>query len=114
MAVADLSAVADTPAPRTGSLSRRARNLPVALVFLSPALLVIGVFHFYPLFYAFYISLHQWRIRKVGYIGLDNYRTALETEQFWMSFMNTLWFAIITVPVTMVIASCWPTCSSSG
>jgi len=105
MAVADLSAVTDAPAPpRAGSLSRRVRNLPVALVFLAPALLVIGVFHFYPLFYAFYISLHQWRIRKIGYIGLDNYRTALETEQFWTSFTNTLWFAIITVPVTMVIA----------
>src|SRR3712207_5949555 len=106
MAVANLPAStpqALTPPPRR-TLTRRVRNLPLAVLFLAPALTIIGVFHFYPLFYAFYISLHQWRIRKIGYIGLDNYRTALETEQFWTSFMNTLWFAIITVPVTMVIA----------
>ncbi len=83
---------------------RRIRNLPLALVFLAPASAIIGTFHFYPLFYAFYISLHRWRIRKQGFIGFENYRTALESKDFWQSFINTTWFAVVTVPVTMAIA----------
>ena len=71
---------------------------------LAPAMLIIGVFHFYPLFYAFYISLHNWRIRKGSLVWFENYRTALENKDFWQSFINTTWFALITVPVTMVVA----------
>ena len=104
MAVADFSAITDTaPLPRR-SLGRRVRNLPVALLFLTPAMVIIGVFHFYPLFYAFYISLHRWRIRNQGFIGFDNYVTALNEREFWRAFLNTTWFAVLTVPVTMIMA----------
>ena len=100
---AQSSVLSPQAAPGRGR-GRNLRNLPVAALFLAPALTVIGVFHFYPLFYAFYISLHRWRITKQAFIGFDNYRTALETREFWQSFMNTAWFAIFTVPVTMAIS----------
>jgi multiple sugar transport system permease protein len=106
MALAELPATktaAAPPPPRSGFAARLKRT-PAGLLFLAPAMAIIGVFHFYPLFYAFYISLHNWRIRKLGFVGLDNYRTALETREFWQSFLNTSWFALITVPVTMVVA----------
>lgn len=102
MAIAELPAGAAPPS--RGRFGARARNLPLGLLFLAPAILIIGVFHFYPIFYAFYISLHRWRIRKLAYIGIDNYRSALQTEEFWRSFSNTIWFAVLTVPVTMVVA----------
>jgi len=102
MALAQLPATAPPP-PRKRS-GARLRNLPAALLFLAPAAVIIGVFHFFPLFYAFYISLHRWRLRNQGYIGLENYVTALHERQFWTSFLNTAWFALITVPVTMAAA----------
>lgn len=103
MAVVELPASTAESLPRNRR-SARVRNLPVALLFLAPALVIIGVFHFYPLFYAFYISLHRWRIVQGPFIGLDNYRAALENDAFWQSFVNTTWFAVITVPVTMAVA----------
>jgi multiple sugar transport system permease protein len=102
MAIAELPAGAAPPPPNR--LATQARNLPLGLLFLAPALVIIGVFHFFPLFYAFYISLHRWRLLKGPYIGFDNYVTALNERQFWTSFMNTVWFAFVTVPVTMVLA----------
>lgn len=103
MALAELPAPTAPPMRQT-SLAKRMRNLPAALLFLAPAMAIIGVFHFYPVFYAFYISLHRWRIRNQGFIGFDNYRDALQTREFWQSFMNTTWFAIVTVPLTMALA----------
>lgn len=77
---------------------------PVAYLFLLPALLVLAVFHFFPLFYAFYISLHNWRLRRGAFLGLENYQRALHTKDFWEAFGNTTFFAIGTVPVTMALA----------
>jgi multiple sugar transport system permease protein len=105
MAVAELPVpAAATPPVRESTRRKRIRNLPAAALFLGPALIVLGTFHFFPIFYAFYISLHRWRIRKQGFIGLENYQTALQTPEFWQSFINTSWFALVTVPVTMVIS----------
>lgn len=92
------------PSTRGSAFRKRLRNLPVALPFLAPAMTILAVFHFYPVFYAFYISLHRWRIRKQAFIGLENYQSALHDKEFWQAFLNTTWFAIITVPVTMAVA----------
>lgn len=46
-------------------------------LFISPALLIIILFGFFPIGYAFYMSLHRWRVRKGAIIGLDNYTKAL-------------------------------------
>ena len=35
-----------------------------AWILMSPALLVLGVFGIFPIFYAFFVSLHAWRIRQ--------------------------------------------------
>jgi multiple sugar transport system permease protein len=80
------------------------RNQPLAYLFLLPALAVLVLFHFFPIFYAFYISLHNWRIRRVGFIGLENYRQALQTEEFWRAFGNTVFYVLGTVPLTLALA----------
>jgi multiple sugar transport system permease protein len=92
------------PAAPRRVFGRRARNTTVALLFLAQAMEFFCVFHFYQLFYAFYISLHRWRLVNQGYIGFENYVTALHEKEFWRAFLNTTWFAVITVPVTMAVA----------
>ena len=42
-------------------------------LFISPAVLVIFIFGMFPIGYAIYMSLHRWRIRKGGFLGLENY-----------------------------------------
>jgi len=83
---------------------RKLRQTPLALLFLSPALLVIGTFHFFPIFYAFFISMRDWRLADRGLIWFRNYDEALHSHAFWQSLGNTLYFAIGTVPVTMALA----------
>ncbi len=69
--------------PRSGSgrlSGQRARLLRENLMgfgFLLPSLLLMFTFQFFPLFYAFYVSLHRWRIKQGAFVGLDNYRKAL-------------------------------------
>ncbi|MFM8321047.1 MAG: carbohydrate ABC transporter permease [Chloroflexota bacterium] len=42
-------------------------------LFIMPAVLVIAVFGFFPIGYAFYMSLHSWRVKKGAFLGFANY-----------------------------------------
>ncbi len=58
---------------------RRTREALEAYAFLLPGTLILLAFNLLPIGYAFYISLHQWRIRKGAYIGFANFLKALGT-----------------------------------
>lgn len=60
----------------------------VAWSFLAPALVVLTAFGLFPIGYAFYVSLHQWRIKKGAMIGFDHYVRALGDPG------SLLWFLI--------------------
>ncbi len=59
--------------PTKGQRRRRIREALEAYLFLSPATILLFVFGILPVGYAFYISLHRWRIQKGPFIGLENY-----------------------------------------
>lgn len=42
-------------------------------LFIFPAVLVIAVFGFFPIGYAFYMSLFNWRVKKGPFVGIQNY-----------------------------------------
>lgn len=60
------------PKPRGVSAMRR-REWLTGYAFVLPATLIISIFGLFPIGYAIYMSVHRWRIRKGGFIGLDNY-----------------------------------------
>ncbi|HEY7294863.1 MAG TPA: sugar ABC transporter permease, partial [Dehalococcoidia bacterium] len=84
--------------------ARKLRNTGVALLFLAPALVVTGLFHFFPIFYAFWISLRNWKIADLGMVWFRNYSEALHSHAFWQSLATTVFFALGTVPVTIALA----------
>jgi multiple sugar transport system permease protein len=92
------------PVAEPGPRRRVKSQLPAALLLLAPALLILGIFHFFPLLYAFYISLHKWRFVNQGFVGLDNYQAALTSDALWLSLANTAFFVIMVVPTTMILA----------
>lgn len=55
----------------------KARESATAWLLMAPALLVLAVFGIFPIFYAFYVSLHAWRIRQGEAVGLGHYLRAL-------------------------------------
>lgn len=69
----------------TGRRSRRIREALQAYLFLLPGTLLLVVFNLLPVGYAFYISMHKWRIQKGDFVGFDNYLKALGEP------LNVLW-----------------------
>jgi multiple sugar transport system permease protein len=72
----------------------------VALPMIFFVVLSIGVF-----FYAVYISVWNWNIRSgpLAFVGLDNYSRILSNSLFQIAVKNTVYYAIIWVPLTMAI-----------
>jgi len=87
-----------------GKRGARIREAFVGYLYLLPATVIILAFHFLPVLYAFYISLHKWRVKKVAFIGFHNYAKALKDPLFWNSLKVTVFYVIGTVPVTLILA----------
>lgn len=69
---------------------RAFRETLTAYAFLLPAALLIFIFEFFPVSFAFFVSLHDWRRFPDEFIGLEQYYDALGTFAFVLFF----WLAI--------------------
>jgi multiple sugar transport system permease protein len=80
------------------------RDWPWALLFLAPNLLLFAVFFAYPIFFGFYISLHNWKIIGAKrWIGLDNYVNFFKNDQTPKLFWNSLYYTVgATVPLIVL------------
>ncbi|WP_135256686.1 carbohydrate ABC transporter permease [Thermus caldilimi] len=72
-----------------------------------PALALLLVWHVFPTFYAFYLSLFERVnfLRPAAFSGLENYRILLQDPLFWKALGNTFWYVIFTVPVGLFLAT---------
>ncbi|WP_022883532.1 carbohydrate ABC transporter permease [Glaciibacter superstes] len=81
-------------------------------LFLSPALIVIGVFTLIPMVMTFVISLHEWSmftpITEMNWVGLENYETLFDDSNRIQAMGNTAIYVVlsivITVPLGLLIA----------
>ncbi len=71
-----------------------------------PALINFAVFRYYPMIWAAWASL--WQYSLLGgfkeFVGLANYTRALADPNFWNSLGVTLYFAVLKVPLQVVLA----------
>ncbi len=76
-----------------------------AWIFLTPALIFLGVFLLYPIAYLFYLSFTTGSFTSSGiqWIGLRNYWRLLLTPDFWQVLVNTAYFTVATVIPSLVI-----------
>lgn len=75
-------------------------DLPTALLFLLPSVLVLGLFSFYPIADAFRLSFFQWdNLAPVKtFIGLGNYQALFDSSRFWNSMRVTFEYtSVVTV-----------------
>ncbi len=81
-----------------------------ALWFLAPALTLLLVFFFVPVFAAFLLSITDFDIYALGdinnlrFVGLKNYIELLNAPIFWKALRNTLYFAFIGGPLTVAVS----------
>lgn len=69
-----------------------------------PLLFFLAV-RIYPALVAMNVSLHEWDIMSKAkpFVGLANYRELLVDPVFWKAALNTLLYAVITVPLELVL-----------
>ena len=81
-----------------------------AWFFLSPALVLIGIFFFLPVAASLLLSVTDFDIYGVAdptatrFVGLKNYSHLLSTPDFWNALKNTLYFAFVGGPLTIAVA----------
>lgn len=84
---------------RPASFGHSAREGAIDLLFILPALLILGVFLLYPLAYGVVLSLHDTRGFDLrNFVGLEHYARAIVGDAvFHRSLVNTLLFTAVAV-----------------
>ncbi|MBB3226671.1 multiple sugar transport system permease protein [Luteibacter sp. Sphag1AF] len=78
-----------------------------AWLFLTPALIVLGMFFLLPVLAALLLSLTDYDlyaladIRNLRFIGLENYWTLLHRPLFWSALGHTVYFVVVGVPLSL-------------
>ena len=78
--------------------------------FAAPALLVITVFFFLPVVAALALSVTDFDIYALAdidnlrFVALDNYIGLLHNPLFWKTLVNTLYFVVVGVPLSIAVS----------
>ena len=95
---------------RSPTFLRSVKNVPVALLFLLPAIIILGTFNFYPALYSLGLSFFEWNgvSPERPFVGLENYQRLFASAEFWNSLRVTLIYAgtmtLIALALGMVVA----------
>ena len=84
-------------------------------LFVSPVILILGVFLFVPVLMALWVSFSDWSGRgsplssSVGFVGLDNYAAittggGLAERDFGTALRNNAWYVLLVVPLQTVLS----------
>jgi ABC-type sugar transport system permease subunit len=75
-------------------------------VYLAPMLILLLVFVVYPIFASLGYTLYQWN--GIGdptvYVGLDNFIQVSHDPIFWGSFLHTVIYTVVLVPIQLTLA----------
>jgi multiple sugar transport system permease protein len=74
----------------------RTKRKLAGVAYVAPALLFVLAFTVYPFVRTFRISLtDEDLLTPAKYVGLDNFRNALDDDQFWGAFRFTLKYTVL-------------------
>jgi sn-glycerol 3-phosphate transport system permease protein len=84
----------------------RRRNAIYGWLLLSPAAILLSLFAFYPSIATLWTSLFSRGTRRhpTEFVGGENYSDLFADPTFWLVVKNNLFYAGITVPLSMFIA----------
>jgi putative chitobiose transport system permease protein len=75
-------------------------------LFLLPALVLLGVFVFYPIVAVFWFSLTDYDIvRPPVFVGLDNFARLLDDDTFKLALLHSFVYLLVT-PILIVLSIC--------
>lgn len=80
------------------------RNTLIAYAFMLPFLILLVIYHTWPVIFGTYLAFTEYNIiSPPKWVGLENFRTLLQDEQFWSGLKNSLKY-ILVVPVIQVVS----------
>ncbi len=84
----------------------RQRRLDIlAFLFLLPFLAVYVVFTIFPMIKGLQMSLYDWSlIKKMDFVGLNNYIAMVKDANFWRALWNSTYFVILSTPSMLIFA----------
>jgi multiple sugar transport system permease protein len=97
----------------TGIRQQDRQDAIAGWLFMTPALVVLGIFLVVPIVFAAYYSLTDWNgispPATASFVGVDNYRTILmdggiRQADFFRALKNTTYFALGVVPLQTALA----------
>ena len=81
------------------------KKLARGLAYIAPAGIIIIVFRVLPILAAFAVSFYYVMMGKiVGFAGLSQYAMLFRDSEFWNALLNTTYFVIGTVPLSLFIS----------
>jgi len=105
-----------TPLHRWRNNARRTSGW-AGLLYVLPALIILLLFEFWPIFFNIYISLWRWDVGPINFVGLANYRrlflegfittnynNELGVGEVLHSLIITIYYVIGRVPLTIGLA----------
>ena len=109
-----MAIAASQPTRKPGRNPIVAEDRRAGWVFVLPAMTIFTIFIFGAILFAIYISFHNYKLLQQGgvgqvftdpgktWIGFDNYRELFRSNDFWIAFRNTVWYALGVVPAQTI------------
>lgn len=73
-------------------------------LYVLPVIVLSGVLIYYSIGYTAWASLTDWNgLRRMDFIGIDNYIELIHDRTFWIALRNNLLFLVVTVAVQAVL-----------
>lgn len=84
-------------------MKRGRADLRVAIWFLMPNFLGFAVFMLWPVLFSLVVAFTNWtliRTAPLRFVGLENFHALLQSQEFWIYFINTVYF-MLGMPVAI-------------
>ena len=76
-----------------------------AIPFLLPFFIVYVLFTIWPIIKGLQMSFYDWSIiKKIRFVGLENYARMFQDPDFWASLWHTTLFVIFSTPTMVILA----------
>ena len=90
---------------KKAGLSWKVKDWIAAYIFIAPVTIGLMVFYIWPFIQNFWFSFNDVnKFNVTHFIGLDNYRQMLSDKEVFQSFVNTLKYVVVTVPVGLFLS----------
>ncbi|MDP2119260.1 MAG: sugar ABC transporter permease [Hoeflea sp.] len=94
------------PPPGERSKRERATERRSTMILLAPALVFLALMSIWPFAYLLYASFTSYQLAvpiPIEWVGFDNFTKLLSGERFWSSLGITAIFALVAVPLQILI-----------